>query len=255
MLLDMSGRRILVTGGSRGIGRAIVSSFSRQGGEVHYTHRGTAPDSILPRANSEGGGSVTGHVLDMQDVGRLRAWFTAFTDTHGTVDVLVNNVGGPIRRSSFETSDLSLWQQSFELNVLTVVATTQGMLLALRAAAEAHGEACIVNISSISASHGGGGDSTHYAAAKGAVSTLTKGLSQELAEYRIRVNAVVPSAVDTDFQREHSSPERIQSIIESTPLRRIGKAEDVAGLALFLSDPQLCGYVTGALVSLDGGRG
>ena len=254
MLLDWSGRRILVTGGSRGIGKAIVSAFANQGGEVHYTHRGTSSGTNEGPEQDSMPGSVTGHILDMQDVEQVHTWASVFAESYKTLDVLVNNVGGLFRRSTFESSDLKLWRDALELNVLTVVSTTKGTLPALRAAAKTNGDAAIINISSISALHGGGNDSTHYGASKGAVCTLTKGLAREFAKDRIRVNAIVPSAIDTDFQRVHSSPERVQRIVDGTPLGRIGTVEDVAGSALFLADRQLSGYITGQLLGLDGGR-
>jgi len=249
MFLDMTSKRVLVTGASRGIGRAVVTAFADQGAEVHFTHRASRPESGTPE-----GASVHGHILDMQDTPALRDWFAEFADQYGTLDVLVNNVGGPIKRSLFEDGTLDLWRQSIELNLLSVVSTTQGVLPALRAAAGVTGDASIISISSISAFHGGGGDSTHYAATKAAVQTLTKGLSRELAPSHIRVNALVPSAVDTDFQRDFSSPERVQRIVDSTPLGRIGTVADVAGMVLVLADPQLAGYITGQSIILDGGR-
>ena len=255
MFLDLTGQRILVTGGSGGIGRAIVELFATQGGEVHYTHRGNLlSGNDHQQFNSENKGSIRGHILDMEDVDQVKMWVENFVDDHQQIDVLINNVGGPFKRSAFSFGDLDLWRQTLDLNLLSLVSTTQSALPGLLASAKTRGDASVINISSISALHGGAGDSIHYASAKGAVITLTKGLAKELGPDRIRVNALVPSAIDTDFQRKHSSAERIQRIVDSTPLGRIGTVNDVANVALVLSDSEISAYVTGQMIGIDGGR-
>ena len=128
------------------------------------------------------------------------------------IDILINNVGGVIKRSSFLNSDDKLWQKVINLNLMSAVKTTRIVTKLLMKSKNG----VILNISSVSSRTGGDGDSLHYATAKAAINIFTKGLAKELK--KIRVVGIAPSAVDTDFQRKHSSKNRLRKIISETPI-------------------------------------
>lgn len=248
--MSFTGRTVLVTGGSKGIGRATVEGFAALGATVWYTYR--AADASVAEFNAHtraAGYAVVGLACDVTDAAAVAALRERFAATCNTLDVLVNNVGDAVRRSSFAESDDALWATAFDVNTLSAVRITRVFLPFLRAS----GGAAIVNVSSIAASTGGSGDSLHYAVAKAGVSAFTIGLAKEVGRDGIRVVGVAPSVIDTDFQRRHSSDERTQRILAQTPLGRVGTAQEVADVIIFLAS-DAARYVTGTTVAVTGGR-
>jgi 3-oxoacyl-[acyl-carrier protein] reductase len=165
----------------------------------------------------------------------------------GPIDVLINNVGGLIERKPLLEVDDELWTRLIDLNLksayLCVQAVVPGMMERRRGQ--------IVNISSIAAETGGPGGTSVYAAAKGAMNTLTIGLARELGEHGIRVNAVSPGLIDTPF---HQGNERtFRDRIAAIPMGRIGEPEEVARVVGFLVSER-AGYVTGQVLTVAGGR-
>ncbi len=246
---DLSGRTALVTGASKGIGRAIVKGLASQGAIVLYTYR-TQDDSIatLEAWAKEHDASIRGVQCDhiKEEASDL---LRAAIEKEGGLDILVNNVGDVLRRSSFEDSDDALWLDTLNVNLIATVKVTRMCLGWLKESESAS----IVNVSSISGISGGGGDSLHYATSKGALNTFTKGLAKELTKIGIRVNGVAPSAIDTDFQEKHSSEERLARIVSGTPMGRIGKAEEVADTVMYLVS-DAASYISGQTITIAGGR-
>ena len=247
--LNFTGRVALVTGASKGIGREIVMGLAGQGASVLFTYR-TADDSVetLEAWGRENGFQIRGLVCDhakLSDYDGLKSEI----DQIGELDVLVNNVGDVLRRSSFEESDDDLWIDTMNVNVLSSVRVSR---LALPFLFKSE-HAAIVNVSSIAGSSGGSGDSLHYAASKGAMDVFTKGLAKEITKKGVRVNGVAPSAIDTDFQTKHSSEERMARIIAGTPMGRIGSAEEVADVVVYLAS-DAASYISGQTIIIAGGR-
>jgi 3-oxoacyl-[acyl-carrier protein] reductase len=247
--LDFSGRIALVTGASKGIGRAIVMGLASQGASVLFTYR-TQDDSVktLEAWAKENGAKVRSLQCDHVKESACDILRSAIEKGDG-LDILINNVGDVLRRSSFEDSDDRLWEDAINVNVLSMVRSIRTSLPFLKKS----GRACIVNVSSIAGISGGGGDSLHYATSKGAVNTFTKGLAKELTKIGIRVIGVAPSAIDTDFQTKHSSSERIERIVAGTPIGRIGTAEEVADVVVYLAS-NAASYISGETIRIAGGR-
>ncbi|MFM2130548.1 MAG: hypothetical protein RL477_2094 [Pseudomonadota bacterium] len=250
MTLGLEGQKVLVTGGSRGIGRACVETFSGLGCDVRFTYLrdDKSADAVVAAARGRGE-SVAAIRLDAADPAAYAGLGDAVKNALGGLDILVNNVGDAVRRSSFADSDDKLWTDSLDLNLLSAVRAVRalrGLLL------ESKG-GVIVNMSSIAAFTTGAGDSLHYGVAKAALNTFTTGLAREFAGTSLRVVGVAPSAIDTDFQTRHSSPDRLAKVVAQTPLGRVGTAQEVAWTVAMLASPR-SGYVSGAILPVTGGR-
>lgn len=247
--LDVQSKTVLVTGGSKGIGRATAENFAALGARVMITYRHDAAATSLKNWAASGGFDVATVKCDGADAASYPALAAAVRSWTDSLDVLVNNVGGVVRRSSFAESDDDLWREAFDLNLLSAVRATRALLPLLAQSANA----VVINVSSIAAATGGPGDSLHYGAAKAALDVFTRGLAKELKGHGIRVVGVAPSAIDTEFQRQHSSPERLKRIISETPVGRIGVANEVADTIVFLA-ASTGGFINGCTVMITGGR-
>jgi len=246
---DLSGKTAVVTGGSKGIGRGCVEEFGRRGAKVVFTYRREDTSVHDLRAWGDAHGvKLLGVQADAADLGSyalLRDAVSGFSG--GVLHILVNNVGDVIRRSTFADSDDALWVECLSLNLLSATRATRVLLPLLQRS----DHAVIVNVSSMAASTTGAGDSLHYGVSKAALETFTVGLARELKT--IRVVGVAPSAIDTDFQRRHSTPERLNKILGQVPLGRIGTVQEVVEVVAFLVSDRAA-YVSGAVVKISGGR-
>jgi 3-oxoacyl-[acyl-carrier protein] reductase len=197
-----------------------------------------------------GGGQAVvlqGDVGDPGIAGRLVADTVA---AFGRLDVLINNAGGPLRRVDFvETSD-ELYDELMDLNFRSVFATCRAAVPRFRG----QGSGTIINTTSVAARHGGGPGALVYAAAKAAVSSLTRGLAKELAPHRIRVNAISPGVVLTPIHERLSSPAVMEAFIRQVPLGRAAAADECVGAFLFLASERLSSYVTGQVLEVNGGQ-
>lgn len=248
MALPLADRWALVTGASSGIGRAIALHLADLGANVvvNYKSNMAEAEGVADEIRRLGRQSVAiaADVTRREDVAAMVA--TAETN-HGPIDVLVNNVGGLIERKPLLEVDDELWTRLLDLNLKSAYMCTQAVLPGM--IERQRGQ--IVNISSIAAETGGPGGTAVYAAAKGAMNTLTIGLARELGEHGIRVNAVSPGLIDTPF---HAGNERtFRDRIAAIPLGRIGEPEEVARVVGFLVSER-AGYVTGQVLTVAGGR-
>ncbi|MEU1145002.1 SDR family oxidoreductase [Streptomyces sp. NPDC005863] len=237
----------VVTGGSRGIGAAVSARLAEDGHDVVIGYRShqAAAEEAADAVRAAGRRCVTVQVdtADEADVDRL---FDTAAAELGPVTGLVNNAGvsGPV--GPLAEADAEGMRRALEVNVL-------GYLLCARRAVRdltANGGGAIVNISSAAATLGAPGEYVHYAAAKGAVDTLTVGLSKEVAGDGIRVNAVAPGVIWTEF---HADPERPAKLAAGIPLGRSGRPSEIAAaVSWLLSDD--ASYATGTVVRVAGGR-
>ena len=248
MHTDLQGKVALVTGGARDIGAAIVRALAGSGASVVVNYHGSADRAaaLVDEVTASGGRAIAvrADVTDAADVRRLvdeaRAAFG------GGIDILVNNAGGLVARKTMGDMDVDFWRHVMDLNLTSVFLVTQAVLPHM-----ADGGA-IVNLSSLAARDGGGGGALAYSAAKGAVLTLTRGLSKELAPRRIRVNAVSPGMIATTFHDTFTKPEVRQAVAARTSIGREGTAADVANAVLFLASGASA-YITGESVEINGG--
>lgn len=238
----------MVTGGSRGIGRAIVLRFARSGFYVVYTYHSNrgAAEKVLEEVKSAGG---DGFYVKM-DVGDKKSVEKAYREVEKKIpylNVLVNNAG-VFHDKSIEETSLEEWERVIRIDLTGVFLVTKTFLPLLKKAPWAS----IVNIASL-AGQTAGVASAAYSAAKGGVIALTKKLALELAP-KIRVNAVAPSFVATDMVRKYiDKPEKLEKIKSLHPLRDIAYPEDVAEAVYFLAT-QASRFITGVTLSINGGR-
>jgi len=240
----LTGKVAIVTGGSRGIGRAIVEVLAAGGMEVFFTYRenSAAAEEVLA-ANPEA--IIAAEAVDGRDAGACAAFVEKVTDRTDRIDLLVNNAG--VVRDNvlglLEDEDLRV---VFESNVSATFNITRAVIPFM--ISQRSGK--IINLSSVSGEKGGRGQ-TNYAASKGAINAFTRSLAVELAPRGITVNAVAPGVIDTEMSR--TVRERAGDAIESRILlRRIGRPEEVAHAVWFLSS-KYADYITGEILHVDGG--
>ncbi|UKJ77438.1 SDR family NAD(P)-dependent oxidoreductase [Azospirillum brasilense] len=248
---DLRGKRVLVTGSSRGIGAAVGTAFASLGARVAlHGSGGSDAAARLALALTAGGTEVYAVHGDFRDPRAVEAAVDAAVQALGGLDILVNNAGTMVGRVPLERIGDDFLDEVIDLNLRSVVVACRRALPALRAA----GGGAIVNTVSISARTGGSPGSSIYSASKAFVSTFTRSLAAELAPDRIRVNAVSPGTIDTDFHQRYSSPEKLAATAARIPLGRLGTAEDCVGAYLFLASEALSGYITGQVIEVNGGQ-
>jgi len=242
----LAGKHVLVTGGSRGIGRAIVERFAADGAGVVFFYRGNAPAAAeVVDAARAAGQNVAAEQVDVTDAAACAAAVERMAERHGTIDVLVNNAG-VIRDNLLALLEVEDVKVVLDTNVGGVFNVTRAVvphMIARRAGK-------IVNLSSVSGEKGGRGQ-TNYAASKGAVNALTRALAVELASRRINVNCVAPGVIETEMSqdvRDRAGDEVRARIL----LRRFGAPQDVANAVWFLAS-KYADYITGQVLYVDGG--
>ncbi|MFS8111980.1 SDR family oxidoreductase [Rhizobium jaguaris] len=244
---------LLVTGGSRGIGAAVSIAAARQGWAVavNYASNKAAAETVVS-AIRDAGGEAIAIVGDVGSADDIRSIFSAVDQHFGRLDGLVNNAGIVDRVQRLDEMTPERLDRMFRINI------TGSMLAAaeaIRRMSTRHGGkgGAIVNVSSVAATLGGGGQYVDYAASKGAIDTFTLGLAREVAAEGIRVNAVRPGIIDTEIHAAAGLPERAREIAPQLPMKRAGTAEEVADAILYLLGAQ-ASYITGAILDVSGGR-
>ena len=249
----LAGRVALITGGARGIGRAVALRFAREGAAValNYRSRADAADEVVESIR-KAGGKAAAFAADVADRAAVEAMAAQVSAELGPVDILVNNAG-VLHATRLLDYDEAKFEEMWRVNVKGVVHCSAAV--APRMIERRYGR--IVNLSSNAALGTSVAGTTLYAATKGAVITLTKRFALELGEHGITVNAVLPGFTATDMVLSGKTPDEIRAIHETTAaksmLRRTGVPDDIANVVTFLASEE-SSFMTGQALLADGGR-
>ena len=251
-LFSLKGKVALITGGSRGIGRAIALAFAEGGADVVISSRNKRPPELEKvaeeiRAKGARALAIPAHVGKKEDVVNL---VQRTLREFGRIDLLVNNAGANPVLSSLVDLTEEAFEKVMEVNL-------KGTLLMSQAVAKEmikQGGGRIINISSVSGLRARADATGAYCISKAAMNMMTQVMARELAQHNILVNAIAPGSIKTEFSRVNwTDPERREQRIREIELKRFGEPEEVAGLALFLAS-EAGSFVTGEIIRVDGGQ-
>jgi NAD(P)-dependent dehydrogenase (short-subunit alcohol dehydrogenase family) len=244
----LAGRRALITGASRGIGRSIALLFAECGADIAIAARNAEMLDAVGVEIRAGGRRCTVMACDITDEQAPHRIMTQVLSDLGGLDILVNNAGGNSFMAPLQTMRLSGWRKAMDLNLDSAVRLTQAALPALIESPAGS----IVNVASVAGVRSAPFMS-HYGAAKAAMISLTASLAIELAPEAVRVNALVPGWIDTDLTNFLRADEAIEDkVLADVPLARWGRAEEIAEAALFLAS-DASSFMTGQQLVIDGG--
>lgn len=243
--MKLAGKTAIITGGGRDIGSAVAIKLASEGANVaiNYFASSEGADKTVAAIEAAGGKAIAlqGDLNNQADVDALVA---TTVETFGSVDVLVNNAGGLIARKTIAEMELEHWDAVMRLNVTSTFMMTKACLAQMKTGA-------IVNLASQAGRDGGGAGAVAYATSKGAIMTMTRGLAKEVGP-DIRVNALCPGMIDTDFHNIHTPDAGRRGFEANAPLKRQGRVEDAANMVLFLACDDSA-FVTGTNMDLNGG--
>ena len=239
----LSGQVALVTGASRGIGRAIARELAMRGATVVGT--ATSEAGVIGITEELAAANGKGIVLDVRDAPACEAAIEAIQKEFGSLGILVNNAGITQDTLAMRMKDDD-WSAVIEINLSAVFRLSRGVLRGMLKARAGR----IVNITSVVGSAGNAGQA-NYAAAKAGVAGMTRALAKEVGSRGITVNCVAPGFIDTDMTKG-LSPAQVEALTAQIPLARLGKPEDIAAAVAFLVSPQ-AGYITGTTLHVNGG--
>jgi NAD(P)-dependent dehydrogenase (short-subunit alcohol dehydrogenase family) len=246
-----AGKTIIITGAASGIGRATALIFAREGANVVCADVNEDGARETAAAVNGKGSQALALQVDVTARKEVDAMTKRALDAFGSVQFLFNSAGAAIRRAKFLEIDDALMEKTFDLNVKGTLYAMQAVLPHMLA--NRHG--VIVNMASMAHRRGGPGSSIHYAAAKGAVVSMTMGVAREFATQGIRALSISPGPVRTPFQAAaQSSPELIQQFLADIPMKRFGEPEEIGELVLFMCS-DACPFMTADTVYVNGGGG
>jgi len=246
MQVSLQGKNVLITGGVRGIGRAMTEAAARAGANViaTYVSNKAAAEDFIGSLKSQG---LKAHAckMDVRNSKEVDDAVQALESEHGPVDVLINNAG-IVKDDLMLAMEDAGWQDVINTNLGGTFYVTRAISRQMMRKRAGN----IINVSSVAASRPGRGQ-VNYAASKGGIETMTKALAVELAPRNIRVNCIAPGVIETEMSKDVRDAAGDQ-ILQSVLLKRFGKPEDIANMAVFLAS-DLTSYMTGEVVHIDGG--
>jgi NAD(P)-dependent dehydrogenase (short-subunit alcohol dehydrogenase family) len=245
---SLSGKKAVVTGASRGIGRAIAERFAAEGASVGILARNGEMLAEVADGIEQAGGSCVSATTDVTVPEEFRGTLDAVVSQLGGADILVNNAGGNSFSMPLVATRFSGWEKTMKLNLDSVVHACQVVLPGMLSQTSGS----VINMSSVVALRGGP-LMAHYAAAKAALVSLTQSLAVECASSGVRVNVLLPGWIDTDltdFLRVDNTTE--EAVLSRVPMQRWGTAAEIASAAVFLAGDQ-SSFVTGQSLIVDGG--
>ncbi len=247
--LNLTGKVALISGAAVGIGRACALALGKAGATIglHYYSSAQAAETLMAELSDLGIKAVLLQA-DLSNEAQTNAVVDKLVAEAGSLDILVNNSGGLVKRAKIEDCTLADWNKSLDINLTSAFLLTKCAIPHLRATESGR----IINILSLSVQTGGANGGGAYAAAKGGLMVFTHTLAKELAPY-VRTNSVMPGTVETQHHEIHSTPEMMENYRKQTPLGRNTFADEVASSVLFLAS-DMSSHINGALVDISGGR-
>ena len=245
--MNLTGKTAIVTGGGRDIGRACVMRLASEGANVaiNYHSSSAGADKAVAEIKAAGGNAfaLQGDMTKPADVDKLVA--ETQSQFGANIDVLVHVTGGLVARKTIPDMDIAHWTAVMDLNLTSLFYMTKAVTPHMPEGSS------IVTFASQAGRDGGGPGSIAYAASKGAVMTMTRGMAKELGP-KIRVNAVCPGMIDTDFHNTFTKDAVRTNVANATPLKREGASDEVANLVAFLASEQ-SSFMTGTSLDINGG--
>ena len=247
---DLKGKAVLVTGGSTGIGAALVSAFAQLGARVglHYNASHDAAEAVA-RAARDLGGEVFLSQGDFSKSADVRRVVEETAGHFGALDGLINNAGGMVARQPYADATDAHYDAVMDLNARSVITATKTALPWLL-----KNGGFVINTTSVAARNGAGGGAGMYGSSKAFVSNVTRGMAKEWVKQGIRVNAVAPGVIDTPFHERYSTEAQMNAMLATIPAGRAGTADECVGAYLFLASTALSGYITGQVIEVNGGQ-
>jgi 3-oxoacyl-[acyl-carrier protein] reductase len=246
-----AGKTIIITGASSGIGRETALIFAREGANVVCADLNEAGARETAAGVNAKGSQALAIKVDVTAQKQVEDMTKRALDAFGQVQFLFNSAGAALRRAKFTEIDDALMRKTFDLNVMGTFYPMQAVLPHMLKS----GGGVIVNMASMAHRRGGPGSSIHYAAAKGAVVSMTMGVAREYATQNIRALSISPGPIQTPFQdAAATSPELYQKFLDDVPMKRFGKPEEIGELVLFMCS-DACPFMTADTVYVNGGGG
>ncbi|MEM6992092.1 MAG: 3-oxoacyl-[acyl-carrier-protein] reductase [Myxococcota bacterium] len=246
--LRLTGLRALVTGGSRGIGKAIAMTLASRGAHVVVSYRSREDEArAVCEAIAAAGGKASAQQFDVGDPAAVEAGVKAAVETLGGLDILVNNAGISVDALLMRAKQED-WERTLAVNLGGALNCCK---VAVRSLLRAKTSGRIINLTSVVGEQGNAGQSM-YAASKAGVIGLTKSLARELASRGITVNAVAPGFIETDMTAAALSEDARKGLLTQIPLARVGSPEEIAESVAFLASPAAA-YITGHVLRVNGG--
>lgn len=248
MDLQLQGKNVLITGGSKGIGKAIAEAFISEGANVSIVARGI---EFLEKAKEELGGNVSIFKADILNEGEREELIKAFIKEKGTIDILINNAGGSNGANAMETS-MDLFYEAMELNYFSAVHLSKMAAEHMKVS----GSGSIINITSVFGRESGG--KVTYNNAKAALISFTKSFADEMIPFGIRVNSIAPGSILHESgnwkKRLDADPVGIREFVKKEiPAGRFGTVEEIANVTAFLASEK-ASWIVGASINVDGGQ-
>lgn len=246
---DFTGKVVLVTGASSGIGRATAELFGSCGASVAITYNNNSSGADAAVAAIEASGAkaiaIKADVTEHAAIGQM---ISEVESGLGPVDILVNNAGSLIERLKTLEMTEQRWNEVMNLNATSSFFAAQAVIPKMLE----KGSGVIINVTSIAGRNGGAPGSIHYSSAKAAMLTMTKGLAKEFAQQGIRINAVSPGVIDTPYHETFTTSETMDNLRKAIPMGREGKSSEVASVIAFLAS-DAASYLCGETIEINGG--
>lgn len=247
---EFSGKAVLITGASTGIGAALARAFAAQGAKVglHYNSSRDAAETLATEIG-DSGGTVVLVQADACDSAALAGAVEEAADKLGGLDGLINNAGGMVKRIPYADATEEDYDRIMDLNAKSIITASRVALPHLKKRG-----GFVINTTSIAARNGAGGGAGLYGSSKSFVSNVTRGMSKEWIGFGVRVNAVAPGVITTPFHERYSTQAQMDAMLVTVPQGRLGTAEDCVGAFLFLASERMSAYIIGQTIEVNGGQ-